>query len=135
LVFASTLDGANEIWRYWLDCEECYRKVRTYKDQNGRAEEPALSPDGTRMAYTRVLAGATEVVVSELDDSQSNVQLTSSLNNFSAQWSPDGQWLTFVSLRDGNREVYVMTIAGTSQTNLSQNTATDTDPVWQPAAP
>jgi len=63
------------------------------------------------------------------------VQLTSSLNNFSAQWSPDGQWLTFVSLRDGNREVYVMTIAGTSQTNLTQNAATDTDPVWQPRLP
>jgi TolB protein len=135
LVFTSTLDGPNEIWRYWPDCEECYRKVRTYKEEGGRAEEPALSPDGTLMAYTRVLAGATEVVVADVADRITNVQLTSSLNNFSAQWSPDGQWLTFVSLRDGNREVYVMTIAGTSQTNLTQNAATDTDPVWQPRLP
>ena len=135
LVFTSTLDGPNEIWRYWPDCEECYRKVRTYKAEGGRAEEPALSPDGTLMAYTRVLGGATEVVVADVADRVTNVQLTSSLNNFSAQWSPDGQWLTFVSLRDGNREVYVMTIAGTSQMNLTQNAATDTDPVWQPRLP
>jgi TolB protein len=81
------------------------------------------------------LPDATEVIVSELDDPLSNVQMTSSLNNFSPQWSPDGQWLTFVSLRDGNREVYVMTIAGTSQTNLTQSASTDTDPVWQPGAP
>jgi serine/threonine protein kinase len=132
LVFTSTLDGVNEIWRYWPDCEECYRKVRTYKDQNGRAEEPALSPDGTLMAYTRVLPESTEIVVADVDDRTTNVQLTSSLNNFSAHWSPDGQWLTFVSLRDGNREIYVMTVAGTSQTNLTLNTATDTDPVCQP---
>jgi len=134
-VFTSTLDGANEIWRYWPDCAECYRKVRTLKEQGGRAEEPALSPDGTLLAYTRVLADATEIVLADVADRTTNSQLTSSLNNFSAQWSPDGQWLTFVSLRDGNREVYVMTLTGAEQTNLSQNAATDTDPVWQPAAP
>jgi hypothetical protein len=38
LMFSSTLDGAQEIWRYFPDCEECYRKVRTYKDLGGRAE-------------------------------------------------------------------------------------------------
>ena len=124
-----------EIWRYFPDCPECYRKVRTLKELNGRAEEPALSPDGLLLAYTRVLPDSTEIILGNADDRTTNNQLTSSLNNFSPQWSPDGQWLTFVSERDGNREVYVMTTTGAQQTNVTQNPAHDTDPVWQPAVP
>ncbi len=135
LMFTSTLDGAKEIWRYFPDCPECYRKVRTLKELNGRAEEPALSPDGLLLAYTRVLPDGTEIILGNADDSTTNNQLTSSLKNFSPQWSPDGQWLTFVSERDGNREVYVMTTTGAQQTNVTQNAAHDTDPVWQPREP
>ncbi|MCC7360784.1 MAG: PD40 domain-containing protein [Anaerolineales bacterium] len=135
LVFTSTLDGAREIWRYFPDCPECYRKVATYKDQNGSAEQPALSPDGTLLAYTRVLADSREIIVMDPNDRTTAQQLTSSLQNYSPAWSPDGQWIAFNSDRDGNREVYIMQANGAGQTNLSQNTAGDTDPVWQPSAP
>jgi Tol biopolymer transport system component len=50
--------------------------------------------------------------VANADDRTTNNQLTSSLLNFSPQWSPDGQWITFVSNRDGNREIYVMSVTG-----------------------
>jgi serine/threonine protein kinase len=132
--FVSTLDGALEIWRFWTDCPECYRKVRTYKTERGVADEPALSPDGKDLLYTRRLNGANEILranvakASHLDDQQ----LTSTLDNFSAQWSPDGQWIVFVSNRDGNREIYVMSRDGVGQTNLTNNPAVDTEAVWQP---
>ena len=135
LVFTSTLDGAREIWRYFPDCPECYRKVATYKDQNGSAEQPALSPDGTLLAYTRVLADAREIIVVDPNDRTTAQQVTSSLKNYTPAWSPDGQWIAFNSDRDGNREVYIMQANGAGQVNLSQNIAADTDPVWQPAAP
>src|SRR5918992_951085 len=44
---------------------------------------------------------------------------------------PNGQ-IAFVSLRDGNDEIYVMTADGSDQTNLSNNDADDFNPSWSP---
>ena len=132
-LYVSTLDGPPELWRYWPDCPACFSKVRSAKDQGGKTEEPALSPDNQYLAYTLELGNSKEIVIGKLADRLVNAQVTTTQANFEAQWSPDGQWLVFVSARDGNREIYTMTLAGANQTNLSQNPATDTDPVWQPA--
>ena len=131
-LFVTTLDGPPEIWRYWPDCKDCFSMVRSAKDQGGKTEEPALSPDNQYLAYTLELPGSNEIVIGKLTDRTVNVQVTNTKDNSKAQWSPDGQWLVFVSSRDGNREIYTMTLAGTSQTNISHNPAIDTDPVWQP---
>ena len=44
---------------------------------------------------------------------------------------PNGQ-IAFVSLRDGNDEIYVMDAEGGDQTNLSNNDADDFNPSWSP---
>jgi len=69
-----------------------------------------------------------------VDDRLSNIQLTITLGNSAPQFSPDGQWIVFISTRDQHRQVYVMTLAATDQRNLSNTPANvhDTDPVWQP---
>ena len=134
LMFVTTLQGRPEIWRYFLDCANCYRVIRSERDLNGAAEEPALSLDGVYLAYTRRIGDTREIVVGAVADRLVNVQVTDTQGNGQAQFSPDGQWLVFTSNRDGNREIYTMTLAGTSQTNLTQDAATDTDPVWQPVA-
>ena len=43
----------------------------------------------------------------------------------------DGQ-IAFTSIRDGNREVYLMHADGTGQVNLTNNAADDEWPVWSP---
>ena len=133
VLYVTTLDGPPEIWHYYPDCPACFGVVRSAKDRGGNAEEPALSADNVYLAYTLELGKAHDIVITKVDDRLMNVQVTTTQNNGQAQWSPDGQWLVFVSSRDGNREIYRMTLAGTSQTNLSNNPAIDTDPVWQPA--
>ena len=47
-------------------------------------------------------------------------------------WSPDGRWISFVSDRDANFEIYVMKADGSGQRNLTRNAAFDNDPVWYP---
>jgi Tol biopolymer transport system component len=47
-------------------------------------------------------------------------------------WSPTGQWIAFVSMRDGNHEVYVMTPDGSGQRNLTASPATDAQFWWSP---
>ena len=40
--------------------------------------------------------------------------------------------IVFSSDRDGNSEIYIMDIDGTNQTRLTNNSASDDEPVWSP---
>jgi|GEM_PF-797994 len=53
-------------------------------------------------------------------------------NDFDPVWSPDGNKLAFVSDRDGNSEIYVMTADGRNQTRITFNPAVDGEPTWSP---
>ena len=46
--------------------------------------------------------------------------------------SPDGTRVAFVSLRDGNREIYVMDADGGDPVNLTRHDAYDSSPAWSP---
>ena len=47
-------------------------------------------------------------------------------------WSPDGRKIAFVSFRDGNGEVYVMTADGSGQRNLTRSPRNEGPPAWSP---
>jgi len=47
-------------------------------------------------------------------------------------WSPHGTKIAFHSDRDGNWEIYVMTLAGRSLRRLTNNPASDRWPAWSP---
>jgi len=47
-------------------------------------------------------------------------------------WSPDGSRIAFISDRDGNQEIYVTDIDGTTLTNVTSNHASDILPHWSP---
>ncbi len=51
--------------------------------------------------------------------------------NSAPAWSPDGKRIAFVSQRDGNNEIYVMSADGSGQENLTQHPDMDTLPSWQ----
>jgi Tol biopolymer transport system component len=50
--------------------------------------------------------------------------------NFSPLYSQDGTRIVFVSLRDGQSEIYIMNSDGSKQINLTKNNASDTEPDW-----
>ena len=52
------------------------------------------------------------------------------VENWVADWSPDGGKIVFRSNRDSNNEIYVMNADGSGQTNLSNNPASDETPSW-----
>jgi Tol biopolymer transport system component len=97
---------------------------------------PAWSPDGTKIAFVRFSATATEVWTMNADGSGA-VQLTHDqvlvgVLGGRPAWSPDGSKLAYASTRDGNWDIYVMNADGTGVTRLTDNPASDMWPAWSP---
>jgi len=59
-------------------------------------------------------------------------QLTYETSDTNPEASPDGKKVAFMSLRDGNWEIYVMNIDGSEVKRLTNNGATDGLPIWSP---
>jgi TolB protein len=86
---------------------------------------PAWSPDGATIAVAGL--GGIHVVDPDTHDGR---RLTD--HGGWPAWSPNGQMIAFVSVRDGNSEVYVMNANGSGQRNLTRNAAEDLLPAWSP---
>jgi TolB protein len=52
---------------------------------------------------------------------------------YSPVFSPDGNRIAFMSLRDGDSEIYVMNRDGSGVRRLTNNNAIDSTPTWSPA--
>ncbi|HMN61124.1 MAG TPA: hypothetical protein PJ988_12205, partial [Anaerolinea sp.] len=101
----------------------------------GQVAQPAWSPDGGWVAYTRQDGATQRVFIARYplrNPDQDVVKLTDGPQDSAPAWAPDSQWLAFTSLRDGNLEVYVMRANGQSQSNLTNAPGADQDPAWKP---
>jgi WD40 repeat protein len=123
-------------------------------DVYGVPHDPAVSPDGTKIAYSLDLTphfrGAADdlasLVVINADGSGRHI-LTSGHRDTRPQWSPDGQMLTFqrqtVLTRDCGPsgycyfeyEVFVIGADGRGEANFSNAPPYNFGPDWRPARP
>jgi Tol biopolymer transport system component len=93
------------------------------------AQNPAWSPDGSRIAFANT-AGDIYVVNA---DGSNLLRLTSTgQGNRHPTWSPDGARIAFVSTRDGAEDIYVMNADGSSPVRLTNDRGSDIDPAWSP---
>jgi serine/threonine protein kinase len=99
----------------------------------GQVTDPAFSPDGLLLAYTRTKGSERSIGVLDFPSKGANTNLiTKTGKDYDPAWSPDGKWIAFSSERDGNSEIYVMSSAGLIQTNVSLSPGKDLFPAWQP---
>ncbi|ULQ50890.1 S9 family peptidase [Flavihumibacter fluvii] len=103
----------------------CYAQAKTNwsPEQSLRMKNISAvvpSPDGTKVLYSVREAVMTvdrseyinQVYVANADGSNT-IQLTQGEKNSGApQWSPDGQWISFTSDRDGKSNLYIMPVNG-----------------------
>ena len=87
---------------------------------------PRLSPDGTRLAYTRSQEGQLEVWVRTMSDGTS--QRVARLGDGVAFpiWSPDGKALAVDVWRDGHAQAHVVDLASGTVTQVSR----DVEQAW-----
>ncbi len=85
---------------------------------------PAISPDGTRIAFQRRQPGTLhehiDLFVMNVDGT-GEINLTDHFaNDRYASWSPDGQWIAFSSTRGGNYDIYVVRPDGSALRRLTK---------------
>jgi TolB protein len=89
---------------------------------SGELYAPMISPDGTRIVFTRHFSES-EQYISTCDRDGSNVQnLTAYYDARDPVWSPDGTKILFTSLHGGTPQLYFMNTDGTTIQKITELT-------------
>lgn len=111
----------------WLMAADGTSKIRL-TDGKGNERDPSWSPDGKYVVYsfqgnifkTDVSTGST-------------LELTNdTFQNTDPEISPDGAWITFVSNRSGNQDIWLMDAQGKGTLQLTSDNGIQKDPSWDP---
>ena len=100
----------------------------------GEGRQPALSPDGSQIAFCRIVNDWYQIFLMDAENGGNLTQLTKSGSDVKEfanvpSWSPDGKWIAFTSNKGTNtledaqvnwtRNLYLMTNKGTKLTPVT----------------
>lgn len=91
--------------------------IRRLTYQNRYNTEPAVSPDGNKIAFSSLSAGF-QINVLDLN-SNIQTQITKDGNNEQPSFCPDGHFLTIMSDRFGKKEIFLISSDGAVQKSLT----------------
>jgi TolB protein len=132
LAYASRQEDSNwDLYIYDLITGETTRMTYNLAFE-GR---PKWSPDDAFLVYEVYQSGThLDIFVMRSDGSETPVPLAvSDSADFSPTWSPDGRRIAFVSWRDGNQDIYVVSLDDGSVFNLTNTPNRHEDyPAWSP---
>jgi len=95
---------------------------------------PALSPDGSRLAFSSRRNRYWNLYILDLHSGELT-QVTDTFEYEGApSWSPDGQWLAYETYAQGNLDIYVQSIQDLTQPpiQLTNGPSADHSPAWSP---
>jgi Tol biopolymer transport system component len=84
------------------------------------------------MAYFTNRHHNTEVYLAPVDGSRPIRATLNEVNPVDLAWSPNGEWLAWVSARNASNDIYIMDKQGKNAVRLTDGPSQDTNPVWQP---
>jgi Tol biopolymer transport system component len=126
VLFESNRDGNSEIYALELTNQSMLRVT----NDPAVDTQPALAPDGTRVAYVSNQNGNNDIYITGLD-LRTPVNITNNpADDQQPTWSPDGNWIAFTTNRDGNQAIYIMRSDGTELRSLTGNLDNNFSPTW-----
>ena len=102
-----------------------------------RVSDPRISPDGKWIAYTVGVADkeanhtASDIWIVPTTGGEPR-QITRGGSDERARWSPDGKKLAFLSGRDGNTQVYWISLSGGEASRLTSLSDGADNELWSP---
>jgi Tol biopolymer transport system component len=93
-------------------------------------QNPALSPDGSRIAFESTRSGFSEIWIASRDGSNAVPLTRFESSTGSPRWSPDAGLIAFDSTRDGQAEIYVIPASGGTPKRITHNNSSDILPAW-----
>ncbi|HSG25140.1 MAG TPA: hypothetical protein VLA32_03420 [Anaerolineales bacterium] len=97
--------------------------------------QPAISPDGTQIAFTSNRSGHWDLYLLDLTTGETT-QFTDDLDyNGHPAWSSDGLWLAYDKYQDSNLDIFIKpVVADIPETRMTTHPAQDFQPAWQPGS-
>ena len=128
ILFVSKRNGNQEIYRQPLGGRP---KRLTFEEVPDL--DPALSPDGTKMAYVSTINRSFEIIVMDLKSGKRQQLTFERRSDLHPTWSPDGKRIAFASDRDGSFDIYIMDAKGENIKQITDNfPGDDSWPHWSP---
>ncbi len=131
IAFVTYRDGNAQV--YSMDADGTNKTRLTHNSSND--QNPAWSPDGTKVAFqsTRDGAGA-RIYVMNADGSGQTRLTTGPGIELSPTWSPNGKKIAFSSNRDDPNfwQIYTMNADGSDVTRVTSDPAQHFEPAWSP---
>jgi TolB protein len=95
---------------------------------------PALSPDGTQVAFASNRDGAWDLYILNLESGEITRVTNSPEYESAPSWSPDNQWLACEIYQDGNLGIAIVSLVDEEQEPIlvTDETASDHSPAWAP---
>ena len=95
---------------------------------------PALSPDGTQVAFASNRSGVWDLYVLTLDSGEITRVTDSPEYESAPSWSPDGQWLACEIYLNENLEVAIVSLTNGDQEPIpvTNDPSSDHSPAWAP---
>jgi TolB protein len=118
IAFVSDREGSSQIWM--MNANGSGKRRITYKGEYNQS--PSWSPKGDLIAYTgRDEKFAFDIFTIDPDSPQKLNRLTQNQGkNEEPSFSPDGRHIAFSSSRTGRSELYIMTLDGFTQRQLTR---------------
>ncbi len=133
VVFTSYRDGHGQLYAVAATGRGTARRLTNTEFNE---TQPALSPDGTKIAYLTDSSGVPKLWLCAADGSWRR-PLTAGFGfagsvEASPSWAPGSDRLVFVSTAGGTAGLYIMDVAGGTPTPLVVDTSANVEPTWSP---